>query len=96
MSIKITDELSLTEFKFWGGAEDRVKCLTFEQLEQLTDIFEEQYPDGIGATELNDIFWFEDDYIAQLLGYDSWESLENGDEEDEDEEEEDEEGEDEE
>ena len=28
-------------------------------------------------TELNDLFWFEDDFVAVLLGYNNWEELEN-------------------
>ena len=28
------------------------------------------------ATEINDLFWFEEDFIARLLGFDSWEALE--------------------
>lgn len=27
-------------------------------------------------TTINDLFWFEDDYIAQLLGFKNWEALE--------------------
>lgn len=29
------------------------------------------------ATELNDLFWFDRDYIAEILGYEDWEALEN-------------------
>jgi hypothetical protein len=39
------------------------------------------------ATELNDIFWFEKDFIAESLGYDSWEEYENHDEDADDEDE---------
>jgi hypothetical protein len=30
-----------------------------------------QYPEGMSTTELNDIFWFDFDHIAEVLGYDS-------------------------
>ena len=41
---------------------------------------------------INDLFWFEDDYIAQLLGFKNWEALErhNSGEDEEDETDEDE------
>lgn len=33
------------------------------------------YPDGTDETTINDIFWFEEDWIASILGYDNWEDL---------------------
>lgn len=49
------------------------------------------YPDGMSETELNDLLWFEDDTIAEWLGFEDWEALErlNNGEEEEGEEEED-------
>ena len=44
---------------------------TDEELDSLESILEtEIYPDGIGETELNDLFWFEDEYLCELLGID--------------------------
>ena len=31
-------------------------------------MIEELYPDGIGETELNDLLWFEDEWIYETLG----------------------------
>lgn len=31
-------------------------------------LIEELYPDGIGRTELNDIMWFDSDWIFETLG----------------------------
>ena len=36
---------------------------------------EDIYPDGIDETQLNDIFWFDDDFMAECLGYNDFETL---------------------
>lgn len=84
--MKIYKECSLTDFEPWSGGADRYKVLTYEQLEQLDPIFEELFPDGADEVQINDIFWLEDDWIAELLGFEDWEALEQfnfeGEEED--------------
>ena len=87
--MKMYRECSLTNFEPWAGAVDRYNVLTYEQLEQLDAIFEEMYPEGASETTINDILWFEEDWIAEMLGFDDWEALErfnNGEDEGEDEE----------
>lgn len=82
--MKIYKEDSIKGYGAWSGAVDTVDTLTDEQAETLESIFEDIYPDGIGETELNDILWFENDWIAEMLGFDDWEALErhnNGEEE---------------
>ncbi len=79
--MKIYSDTSLSSFEFWSGAKDRVKYLTEDELDTIENILEEQYPDGMGETELNDFFWFEDDTIAEWLGYGSFEEIMNRDEE---------------
>ena len=73
--MKIYTEQNLRNFEFWSGAKDTVKYLTFEELDTLEELLEESYPDGIGETELNDIFWFEDDMLAEWLGYENFEEI---------------------
>lgn len=93
--MKIYKEENLTNFEFWSGAKNTVEYLTWEELEQIESMLEEMYPDGMDETELNDFFWFEDDTIAEWLGYEDFEELmhrdDEDDEEDEDEEEDEEE-----
>ena len=85
--MKLYTETSLKDFDFWSGAADTVKYLTEDELDEIENILEDLYPDGMSETELNDLFWFEDDMIADWLGYDSFEDIMNrDDEEDEDEE----------
>ncbi len=77
----IKKEVSIPDFEFWSGAEDTVNYLTREELETVADILESEYPDGMEETELNDFFWFEDDTIAEWLGYSSFEEIMKRDEE---------------
>jgi hypothetical protein len=83
--MKIYTEENLTSFEFWGGARDTVKYLTTEEIEQIETILEDSYPDGMSDTELNDFFWFEDDTIAEWLGYEDFEELMHRDDEEEEE-----------
>lgn len=73
--MKIYAEKSLRNFNFWSGACDTVKYLTLEELDNIEDILEELYPDGIDETTINDLFWFEDDTIAEWLGYNSFDEI---------------------
>lgn len=91
--MKIYYEASANSFEFWSGARDTVKELTDDQLNEVWDMLEDMYPDGAEDTEINDFFWFEEETIAEWLGFDSFEKLcaYNRGEEDEDEDEDDEE-----
>ena len=73
-------EVSLTNFEFWVGAKDTVKYLTEDELNQIEQILKDIYPEGSSETELNDIFWFEDDMIAEWLGYENFEEIMERDE----------------
>lgn len=44
-------------------------------------MIEELYPDGIGRTELNDIMWFDSDWIFETLSISEEEEEESGDDE---------------
>lgn len=73
--MKITTETSLKDFEFWSGAKETVEYLTEDEMSRIEEYLEENYPEGITETEVNDFFWFEDDKIAQILGYDDFEEL---------------------
>lgn len=85
-----TVEKPLSQFEFWSGAKQRTDHLTIEQLDRLDDLLSEVLGENPTDTEINDLFWFEEDFIAQLLGFDSWKALEryNDGEDDEDDEDE--------
>lgn len=75
--MKIYKETSLTNFEFWSGATYTAKYLTDSELESIEAQLEELYPDGLSETQVNDLFWFEDNFIAEMLGYNDFESLMN-------------------
>ena len=85
--MKIYEEKNLRDFEFWSGAKDTAKYLTDEELDTIESMFEDLYPDGMEDTQINDIFWFEDDWIAEMLGYSDFEELMHRDDEEEEEEE---------
>ena len=73
----VYEEISLVDFPFWGPAESRIKYLTdndFERIEQELAYKYENQP-GINKTNLNDLFSYEEDYIAQILGYNDFNEL---------------------
>ena len=73
--MKTYRDVPLTEFEFWAGAKVTVKYLTDDELEQIEQILEDLYPEGLDETELNDIFWFERDLIAEWLGYQNFDEI---------------------
>lgn len=66
--MKIHSEISLRNFEFWSGAKDRVCDLTPEQLDEVEDILEDLYPEGMSDTEVNDLFWHDFETISEWLG----------------------------
>ena len=82
--MKIYEEKSLKNFEFWSGAKDTVKYLTDDELDQIEAILEDSYPDGMEDTQINDIFWFEEDWVAEMLGYNDFEEIMHRDDDDED------------
>ena len=73
--MKVYREISLSEFDFWSGAKDTVEELTSEELDQIEQILEEIYPEGMSEFEVNDLFWFERDLIAEWLGYKNFDEI---------------------
>ena len=69
------------DFDFWSGACDTAKYLEDKEIELILRELEDMYPDGLSETELNDIFWFEDDWLARIIGYDDFEEVINRNEE---------------
>lgn len=69
--MRLYSEYDLRMFDFWSGAADRVKTLTYSDWDIIEPELEVMYPEGMSTTELNDLFWFEFDMIAQMLGYEN-------------------------
>lgn len=74
----IRQEISLKNFDFWSGARDTRSYLTDDEMDTIEDILsdESMWIDNIPTdTEINDLFWFEDDIIAEWLGYENFEQI---------------------
>jgi hypothetical protein len=66
--MKLFREESLSNFQFWSGAVCRANQLTDAEFDQLEFILSDLYPDGVDETTINDLFWFEFDWICECLG----------------------------
>ena len=56
-------------FKPWSGAVSTWDTIVEEdKLDALEFILEDLYPEGITDTQLNDILWFESDWVYESLG----------------------------
>ena len=73
--MKVYKEESLSNFEFWSGAKDRIKYLNDNDFDVIESILEDIYPEGVDETTINDIFWFEEDWVAEMLGYSDFEEL---------------------
>lgn len=66
--MKIIYELDLNNFKAWSGAVDTLDRIINEgKTEEFESLLEECYSEGMSETELNDLLWFESDWIFELL-----------------------------
>ena len=78
--MKIYSETSISDFKAWSGAVSTQDRIIEEGKEDEFDaLIEELYPDGIDETELNDLLWFEEDWIYETLGIEEEEEEEEED-----------------
>ena len=63
--------VDIKSFEPWGGASNTWEIVSFaDKIEELDFLLEDVYPDGITATELNDLLWFEPDWIYEMLHID--------------------------
>lgn len=64
----INDNASLANFEFWSGAKDHE--FTSSELNTIETFLEDINPEGMTDTEVNDLFWFEEELICEWLGID--------------------------
>lgn len=62
----IKESTSLTNFEFWSGAKQHE--FKRSELEEIDTHLEELYPDGMTETQINDLFWFEEEFLCSLIG----------------------------
>ena len=71
--MKITNNnVSVRNFDAWSGARDTKDLIIGNnKVDEFDFLIEELYPDGLTETQLNDILWFEEDWICETLGIDN-------------------------
>ena len=63
------ENTTLENFDAWSGAKDtKETILNANKGEEFDYLIEELYPGGLSETQLNDILWFEPDWIYEQLG----------------------------
>ena len=66
---KISYDLLDGTYKPWSGAVDTWETIEEEGLlDELDSLLEDIYPDGLSESELNDLLWFDKDWIFEQLG----------------------------
>ena len=65
----IKTEQSLRNFEFWSGAKSNAEMMTAEELDSVENALEDIEPDGMTDTEINDLFWFDFEYVCELIGF---------------------------
>lgn len=67
--VEIKTELTnLKHFDAWSGAKETQELIIDnDKEEEFIQLIEELYPDGLTDTQLNDILWFEIDWIKEQL-----------------------------
>lgn len=62
-------EYDLSDFQPWSGAVSTWDRIQDEgKLGEFEGVLEDLYPDGINETTLNDLLWFDSDWIYESLG----------------------------
>jgi hypothetical protein len=67
--MKLHSETSIRSFDAWSGAkETKDRILSEGKENQFDNLIDELYPDGLSETHLNDILWFESEWVYEMLG----------------------------
>lgn len=61
--------MDFSDYQPWSGAVYTYNLIDdHNKLNELDDLITECYPDGLTDAQLNDILWFEDDWVLECLG----------------------------
>ena len=67
--MEYTKTLNLTSFEFWSGAKQH--NFTYNELKQLETVLEDlSLSPPPTETEINDLFWFEEETLCDWIGLD--------------------------
>lgn len=82
--MNVSYELDLNTFEAWSGAVYAINRVREEgKCSELECILEELYPDGMTETQLNDLLWFDREWIYETLGISDEDEEEEEDEDEE-------------
>jgi len=66
------ENTTLVNFDAWSGAvETKERIINEGKASEFDNLIEDLYPDGLSETALNEILWFEEDWIFEMLGIDN-------------------------
>ena len=66
------ENTTLSNFNAWSGAVDtKNTILDANKGDEFDSLIEELYPDGLSETALNDLLWFDEEWIYEQLGIDT-------------------------
>lgn len=61
--------MDFSDYTPWAGARDTYALIDYhDKLDELDELITECYPDGLTETELNDILWFDSEWVLISLG----------------------------
>ena len=69
--LSIVKEINRWELKdeLWSGGLDTLKAIIEnDRLQDLMCLLEELYPEPVDITTINDLLWFDDDFVFEQLG----------------------------
>lgn len=59
---------SFINYQPWEGARDTYELIDYHnKLDELDNLISECYPDGLTETQLNDILWFDSEWVLSSL-----------------------------
>ena len=63
------ENAEIRDFNAWSGAVDTKDRIIEEgKADEFDNLIEELYPDGLSETQLNDILWFNSEWVFENLG----------------------------
>ena len=68
----IIEEMSIRDFDAWSEAVNTKSTIIDKgKTDEFDLLIDELYPEGIDETKLNDMLWFESEWIYEMLGIDT-------------------------
>ena len=60
--------MNFSDYQPWSGARDTYALIDYHnKLEELDRLITECYPEGLTETQLNDILWFDSEWVLDSL-----------------------------